>query len=136
VRRAEEGDRVSERFVGRVLLNAAQHVVDDAQWDEGHNMSYTPRYEAGLLLCQLSREVVARWPMAVMPENWNQVACPIAVDHRPFAWYRAKGFFWFRAFGWELHVKNWRLHGETFSERTGLNPGIKIGRWRIRRLRP
>jgi len=46
-----------------------------------------------------------------------------------FSFYKYKGMFWFRFFGYGLHGKNYIKHHLLFSERTGYKKFVKIGKW-------
>jgi len=44
--------------------------------------------------------------------------------------------FWFRLFGWGLHVRDTTTRRLLFSERNGLTKGLRLGRWYAKLLRP
>lgn len=50
--------------------------------------------------------------------------------------YCAEGYFWFRIFGYGLHLKDTNKHPMMFSERNGLTGYWKVGGWIIRVLTP
>ena len=55
---------------------------------------------------------------------------------KAFCYYRERGLWWFRIYGYGLHYKNVRLHPPLFSERTGLRKKLKIGKHWFGLLRP
>lgn len=50
--------------------------------------------------------------------------------------YYAEGYFWFRIFGYGLHIKDAKRHQLMFSERNGLTRYWKVGGWVVRVLTP
>lgn len=50
---------------------------------------------------------------------------------RVFAMHKSDGFFWFRVFGYGLHVKNLNKRGLTFSQRIGVVRYLKVGKYVI-----
>ena len=51
-------------------------------------------------------------------------------------YYFEKGLFWFRIFGYGLHIKDTKRHQLMFSERNGLTKYWKVGVWIVRVLKP
>lgn len=51
-----------------------------------------------------------------------------------FCSHRGYGLRWFRIFGYGLAIKDTTKARLFFSERNGLAPGLKIGKWYIRLL--
>lgn len=51
--------------------------------------------------------------------------------NRWIVYYFSDGLYWFRIFGKGLHWKNIHKHGLTFSQRSGYEKSITIGKWRI-----
>jgi len=45
--------------------------------------------------------------------------------------YRCDGLFWFRIFGYGLHIKDMTKHPPLFSERNGNRKHLRIGKWSI-----
>jgi len=60
----------------------------------------------------------------------------IAVIFRGTCYFRSRGFFWFRTYGYGLVIKNTRVHPMSFSQRVNASQFIKIGRFVITTLRP
>jgi hypothetical protein len=55
--------------------------------------------------------------------EWNRLKVNIAPR---FCWYREKGMWWFRIFGYGIHYRNIRLHPPLFSDREGITKVLKI----------
>ena len=55
---------------------------------------------------------------------------------RPMEWCRGRGVFWFRVFGWGLHIKDTSIHPLVFSERVGCRRKFIIGDLAIGLLTP
>lgn len=55
---------------------------------------------------------------------------------RKFFYYRQDGMFWFRVFGYGLHIKDTTRHALLFSERYGHTKKLLIGKWCIKVLVP
>jgi hypothetical protein len=55
---------------------------------------------------------------------------------RAVQWYSARGVFWFRVFGWGLHIKDTAIHPLVFSERVGTRRKLMIGALAIGLLPP
>lgn len=53
-----------------------------------------------------------------------------------FCYHRSKGYFWFRLFGYGLHVKDSTITPMLFSERNGYTKYLKVGKWKIKILKP
>lgn len=51
-----------------------------------------------------------------------------------WAFYRIKGFGWFRLFGLGLMWKDTSTFKSSFSERNGYVKGLKVGKWEIRNI--
>ena len=51
-------------------------------------------------------------------------------------YYYEKGLFWFRIFGYGLHLKDTNKHPMMFSERNRLTKYWKVGSWIVRVLTP
>jgi hypothetical protein len=48
-----------------------------------------------------------------------------------FSWYRTKGLWWFRIFGYGIHYKNVDYHAELFSERNRIRKKLRLGKHRL-----
>ena len=52
-----------------------------------------------------------------------------------FCYYRIKGFFWFRVFGYGIKGKNLKIHYPMFSERYGFTSHYVVFGWSFGVLR-
>ena len=55
--------------------------------------------------------------------------------HKPLSWCYYQGIFWFRIFGWGLHIRPKKGYVPLFSERYGYTKPLYIGPLRIELLK-
>ena len=55
---------------------------------------------------------------------------------KALAYYKTKGLWWFRVFGYGIHYKNIELHFVLFSERNGFRKKLKIRSHWLELLKP
>lgn len=53
-----------------------------------------------------------------------------------FCYHKSQGYFWFRFFGYGLHIKDSKVTPMLFSERYGHTKRIRVGRWVVKVLKP
>jgi hypothetical protein len=65
---------------------------------------------------------------------WSRLESGDAVNNN-FFFFRCDGAFFFRVFGYGLHVKDITMHRAYFSERNGFPKYWQVGKWRVRILK-